>query len=608
MHGQCKTLISLTYLTHVSMKFQSFRSGYTTLWRLIKTYLIPQKWYWMWGTASMLLTASSTAVLAQYLKPIFDDIFIGHRHDLLLWIGLGVLGIFFIKGTAEYLYLGERCMSAMGYTLSTQLQNDVFGHMVYFDLNFFREYHEAQCANVFSQDINIVRETLLQSLSALSRDVFMVLSLVVVLLREDFFLFLGAICILPIMSGVLRMCGRRAKHIFLQIQNQNSALQQFFQQVFHQMIMVKAYGTQEYEKHHLKERTQRILQEYKKGAKIQAVIHPFMEILGGAAISGIVIYGGHRVILGLQTPGSFLTFIKVLFFLYRPIKNILHVHTRLQAYVVSAERILDLLDKPLSFEENRSATGNSDIFSNTITLEDVSFEYTPHYPVLRRISCVFEANKQYAIVGPSGSGKTTLFYLLLQLYRPSQGRILFSEQDALLYSPQWIRDNIGFVSQDITLFDTTIQNNIAYGSSKASFESIRHAAELACAASFIEHLPQGYDTPVGPHGLKLSGGQRKRLALARALLKKSPILLLDEAPSALDVGVEEGIRQGLQNLNYSCTRIHIAHRLTSVQHVDKIFVIAQGRIQEQGTHLALLAQGHYYAKLWEQTKLKPALN
>ena len=596
----------MTHLTDFWIKLQNFRLGYAALWRLVKTYIIPQKRYWMWGSASMLLTASSSAVLAQYLKPIFDDIFIGHRQDLLLWIGLGVLGIFFIKGTAEY--VGERCMSAMGYTLSTELQNDLFGHMVYFDLNFFRQYHEAQCANVFSQDITIVRETLLQSLSALSRDVFMILSLVVVLVREDFFLFLGAICILPIMIGILRMCGQRAKRIFFQIQNQNSALQQFFQQVFHQMIMVKAYGTQDYEKHHLKEQTQHILQEYKKSAKVQALIHPFMEILGGAAISGIVIYGGHRVILGLQTPGSFLTFITALFFLYRPIKNILHVHTRLQACVVSAERILALLDKPLSCEENRSSTGNPSIFLNSITLEDVTFEYTPHYPVLQRISCVFEGNKQYAIVGPSGSGKTTLFYLLLQLYRPSKGRILFSEQDALLYSPQWIRDNIGFVSQDITLFDTSIQNNIAYGSPDASIASIRHAAELACAASFIETLPQGYDTPVGPHGLKLSGGQRQRLALARALLKKSPILLLDEATSALDVGIEKNIRHSLQNLSYSCTRIHIAHRLSSIQHVDKIFVIAQGRLQEQGTHLTLLAQGQYYTKLWEQTKLKPRLS
>ncbi|PPE04240.1 Lipid A export ATP-binding/permease protein MsbA [Holospora curviuscula] len=583
-------------------KLKNLRSGYSTLWRLAKTYLVPQKRYWMWGIVSMLLTASSTAVLAQYLKPIFDDIFIGHRQDLLVWIGVGVLGIFFIKGAAEY--VGERCMSAMGYTLSTQLQNDVFGHMIYFDLDFFREYHEARCANIFSQDIGIVRETLLQSLSALSRDVFMVLSLVIVLLREDFFLFLGAICILPIMVGVLRLCGRNAKRIFLQIQNQTAALQQFFQQVFHQIIMVKAYGTEEQERHHLKEYTQCILKEYKKSAKIQAIIHPFMEILGGLAISGIVIYGGHRVILGAQTPGSFLTFITALFFLYRPMKNILHVHTRLQACVVSGERILGLLDKPLPLETKGGGQKNSAIFSQDITLENVTFGYSPNFPVLRGISCVFEANKQYALVGPSGSGKTTIFYLLLQLYRPHQGRILFSKEEASLCSPQWIRDNIGFVSQDITLFDTTIGNNIMYGSAQASEQSMREAAELACASSFIEQLPQGYDTPVGPHGLKLSGGQRQRLALARALLKKSPILLLDEATSALDVEIEERIRQGLQTLSYSCTRIYIAHRLSSIQHVDKILIIKQGAIQEQGKHLTLLKHSQYYAELWKQSKLK----
>ncbi|ETZ07587.1 lipid A export ATP-binding/permease protein MsbA [Holospora obtusa F1] len=565
-------------------------------------YLVPQKKYFILGTISMLLTAGTTAILAQYLKPIFDDIFVAHRKDLLIWIGIGILFVFFIKGTAEY--IGERCLSAMGYTLATQLQNDVFARMVHFNLDFFRNHHEARCANIFSQDIGIVRETLLQSLSTLSRDVFMVLSLIVVLLKEDMLLFLSALFIFPIMAGLLRICGKRAKKIFFQIQNLSSELQQFFQQVFHQIIMVKAYGTEEYEKQHLKECTERILKEYKKAAKIQALIHPFMEILGGVIIASIIIYGGHRVIQEKQTPGSFLTFITALFFLYRPIKNILQVHTRLQSCIVSGERIFNVLDQPLNLKKNSSTIGNKNIFLGNITLEDLTFEYTSCQPVLQHISCDFQANKHYAIVGPSGSGKTTIFYLLLQLYFPKVGRILFSGKDALLYSPEWIRNNIGFVSQDITLFDTTIQNNISYGSTNVSIESIRHAAERAQISAFIDQLPQGYNTQVGPHGLKLSGGQRQRLALARALLKQSPILLLDEATSALDTAIEENIRQGLRNLNYSCTQIYIAHRLSSIQKVDKIFVMAQGKIREQGTHLELLTLQGIYADLWEKSKLE----
>ncbi|ETZ04883.1 lipid A export ATP-binding/permease protein MsbA [Holospora undulata HU1] len=591
----------LQKLNNFWSRLKNLGSGYDTLWRLIKTYLIPQKRYWVLGIGSMILTAGSTAILAQYLKPIFDDIFVGHRQDLLIWIGIGVFSIFFVKGAAEY--IGERCMAAMGYILSTQLQNDVFAHMIHFDLDFFRNYHEARCANVFSQDIGIVRETLLQSLSTLSRDVFMVLSLVIVLLREDVLLFLSALFIVPIMAGLLRICGQRAKHIFLQIQNKSAVLQQFFQQIFHQIIMVKAYGTEEYEKKCLKEFTENILKEYKKAAKIQAIIHPFMEILGGAIIASIVIYGGYRVIQGIQTPGSFLTFITALFFLYRPIKNILQVHTRLQACIVSGERILNLLDRPISLKKESVLIGNSEIFSKDIVFEGVTFGYTPEQRILRDVYCSFKANKQYAIVGPSGSGKTTMFYLLLQLYFPHKGRILFSGKDALMYSPRWIRDNIGFVSQDITLFDTTIQDNIVYGSSDASIESIRYAAELAQVSSFAELLPQGYNTPVGPHGLRLSGGQRQRLALARAILKKSPILLLDEATSALDVGIEESIRQGLQNLNYPCTQIYIAHRLSSIQNVDKILVMKQGCIQEEGTHLELLSKKGDYALLWEKSKI-----
>lgn len=548
----------------------------------------------------MLLTAGSTAFLAQYLTPIFDDIFIAHRQDLLIWISAGVLSVFIIKGVSEY--IGERCLASMGHTLASKLQNDLFGCMVYFDLSFFRDHHEAQCASLFSQDIQVVRETLLQSLTAITRDIFMVLSLVVVLLQKDATLFLGAVCVLPLMAGLLRYCGKRAKHIFARIQHDHGVLQKFFQQVFHQMVMVKAYNTERYEQKRLHQQTMDILHSYKCATRIQAIIHPFMEILGGFAIAGVVIYGGSQVISGSQTTGSFLTFITALFFLYRPMKNILHIHTRLQSCVVCSERIFKMLDMPLT-EYADTRKGSVEIFSGNITFDTVSFAYTSSNTVLDNISFVFEENKHYAIVGASGSGKTTLCYLLLQLYRPNQGKILFSGQDAASYSPRWIREHLGFVSQDVILFDTTIQENIAYGAGEASFEDICRAATLAQADAFIRALPEGYQTRVGPHGFKLSGGQRQRLSLARAFLKKSPILLLDEATSALDIKTEEGIRNALCHLNYPCTRISIAHRLSSIQHVECIVVVQNGKIREFGTHQELLMHAGYYTTLWNQATL-----
>ncbi len=549
----------------------------------------------------MLFTAASTAGLAQYLTPIFDDIFIAHRHDLLPWISAGVLGIFLVKGVAEY--LGERCLASMGYTLSARLQEDLFGRLIYFDLSFFRSHHEAECTSFISQNVQIVRETLLQNLTALIRDVFMVLSLTVVLLRKDAGLFIGALCILPVMVGLLRYCGRHAKRIFTRLQEENSALQTFFQQVFHQIVMVKAYGMESYEQLQLQDKTRYILRQYKKAVSLQALVHPFMEILGGIAIASIIVYGGSCVIAGTQTTGSFLTFITALFFLYRPIKNILQVHTRLQACIVAGARIFQILDEPVS-EHETVVTGDARIFSGAIVLDHVNFSYDNKVSVLNDVSFVFQAGKHYAIVGGSGSGKSTLFHLLLQLYHPQHGKICFSGHDSALYAPRWIREHIGFVSQDIVLFDTTIQENISYGTPGASFNDIQKVSHLAQVDVFARQLPQAYQTNVGPHGAKLSGGQRQRIALARALLKRSPILLLDEATSALDMETEERIRIMLCHLDYPCTRISIAHRLSSVQNLECIVVLGSGGIQEYGTHPALLAKGGYYTRLWHQGKEK----
>lgn len=572
-------------------------SAYAIVWRLIRGYILPQHRYWMTGTVCMLFTAAATAGLAQYLTPIFDDIFIAHRHDLLPWISAGVLGVFLVKGGTEY--LGERCLASMGYTLSARLQEDLFARMIYFDLGFFRNHHEAECTSLISQNVQIIRETLLQNLTALIRDVFLVISLAIVLLRKDAGLFIAALCILPIMAGLLRYCGRHAKRIFTRIQEENSALQTFFQQVFHQIVMVKAYGMESYEKLQLQSKTHYILRQYKKAVSLQALVHPFMEILGGIAIASIIVYGGSRVIAGTQTTGSFLTFITALFFLYRPIKNILQVHTRLQACIVAGTRIFQILDKPLS-EQETYVTGDASLFSGEIRLDHVHFSYDNKVSVLKDVSFVFQAGKHYAIVGGSGAGKSTLFHLLLQLYHPQHGTLSFSGHDAASYAPRWIREHIGFVSQDIVLFDTTIQENIAYGTPGASFDDIRRVSQLSQVDVFVKQLPQEYQTNVGPHGAKLSGGQRQRIALARALLKRSPILLLDEATSALDMETEERIRTMLCHLDYPCTRISIAHRLSSVQNLECIVVLGAGGIQEYGTHHELLAKGGYYTSLWNQ--------
>jgi subfamily B ATP-binding cassette protein MsbA len=333
-----------------------------------------------------------------------------------------------------------------------------------------------------------------------------------------------------------------------------------------------------------------------KAARIESISSPAMEVFSGIAIALVVWYGGSQVISGHTTTGSFFSFLGALLFAYRPIKSLADLNTSLQEGLAAARRFFQLLDtRPMIIDSPNAKA--LQIKGGSILIYDVSFSYDGTR-ALDGLSLNIPAGKTVALVGPSGGGKTTIMRLLLRFFDVQSGSVSIDGQDIRDITLHSLRDAIAVVTQDTILFDDTVMANILYGKLNATKDEVVKAAKMALAHDFIMELPNGYDTMVGQGGAKLSGGQRQRIAIARAILKNSPILLLDEATSSLDNLSEQYIRRSLQALHSHHTILVIAHRLSTVEDADIIYMVDQGKVIEQGTHQELLAKQGKYACLY----------
>ena len=334
-------------------------------------------------------------------------------------------------------------------------------------------------------------------------------------------------------------------------------------------------------------------------AALQAITSPIMETLAGLAIAGVILVSGYLIVQGGYTPGSVMAFITALLLAYEPAKRLARARVSLEAGMVGVRLMYEIADRPLQLEEAPDAKPLSD-GPGEIRFDDVSFSYRDDETVLNELDIVFPAGRMTALVGASGGGKSTVLNLIMRLYDPDKGRVLFDGEDIRHATLHSLREKIAYVSQDTFLFDGTVMHNIRMGRQDATDEEVIAAAKAANAHAFIKALPQGYETSVGENGVLLSGGQRQRLSIARAMLRNSQILLLDEATSALDAESESLFRDALENLQEGRTTIAIAHRLSTVHRAHKIIVMDAGRVVEQGTHAELLAKpGGTYRKLHE---------
>jgi subfamily B ATP-binding cassette protein MsbA len=544
----------------------------------------------------MMVVAACTTANAWMMKPVIDRIFIAREQHPLFWVAGAVIGIGVTKALASYFQ--QVIMTVVGQRVVADIQKALFARLIRADLAFFHGTSSGQLVSRFTNDANMLRYAATQSLTIVGRDSLTAVFLIGLMFSQDWALASVSLIAVPLVVWPIRRLGRRMRKVSVGMQVALGQLTTLLSQIFQSMRHVKAYGMEGYENRRVAEMTEKIYSIVDRGTRLRSGASPVMDTLGSFAVAAVILYGGSQVIHGTRTAGAFFAFIVALLQAYGPMKNLAGLSVQVQEGLGAAERIFDLLDLQPGIVDPPDARPLA-VAGGAIRFENVDFAYRDGTPVLHRISLDVAAGHKIALVGPSGAGKSTLFNLIPRFYDIGGGRLTIDGTDVRQATLASLRGAMALVSQEVSLFDDTVRANIAYGRFGASDAEIAAAAEAAAAHGFISQLPKGYDTIVGEQGIRLSGGQRQRISIARAMLKNAPILLLDEATSSLDTESERQIQDALKRLMQGRTSVVIAHRLSTVQDADLIYVIDGGRVAESGTHAALLARGGAYATLWQ---------
>jgi len=578
-------------------------------WRLV-SYLRDYKARLILALVCSGFVAGLTGFYPWAVGPLLDEIFINKNEDLLAILPLAVLGVAILKGLFTYgqAYL----MNFVGHWLVADVRQQLFVHIVRLPIRF----HDANSSGrLVARVISDVNE-MANAIPSVLKDVFQQGLTFVVLLGLVFYLnwemAMTVFVVLPVSAWVLVWAGKRIRKFSQRGQDSIGSMAAVLKEAFTGIKIVKAYSQEDKEAVRFF-RTNKALRSARiKSSRVTAMSSPFLEIIGVSGIAFILWYGGGLVIQGGENgmqPGEFGSFLAALFMSYGPIRKMANVNASLQRAMVSSKRVFEVLDLDSEVSKDEGKRSLPPI-KRQLEFSNVSFTYEGAEELsLDGINLTIRVGEVVALVGASGSGKTTLVSLVPRFYRPTQGTVMIDGQDIRLTDRSSLRRQIGIVSQETVLFDDLIRHNIAYGRPDATDDQIIEAARAAYAWEFIERLPQGLDTFIGENGLKLSGGQRQRLAIARAILRDPPILILDEATSSLDSESENLVQQALANLMKARTTLVIAHRLSTVQHADRIVVMNRGRIEEIGTHAELLQRSGAYMRLYQTqfqlTKLEP---
>jgi subfamily B ATP-binding cassette protein MsbA len=567
------------------------------VYRRLFAYTRAYRWQLLGSMFCGLAVSGITTGAALLVKPILDGIFVDRDTTKLVLFPVLIVLLYTARGLFHYghAYL----MQAIGQGVIRDMRTQLFAHLQEMPLTYFHAQHTGALVSRITNDIALMQQAVSTSVNDLLRQGLTMLGLVGVAFYRDWLLATFAVLVLPVAGFLVVHIGRRLRQLSRQAQERMGQLSALIEEVLSGIAIVKGFGREAYENARFRTRHAEYYQIIMRAIRTNELSTPIMEALGALGVAAVVFYGGHQVISGTTTPGTFFSFLTAILMLYEPMRKLSRVNSTLQSALAAAGRVFTLLDMPSEDvgEENKPALPP---LRQRLEFRDVWLRYQPHRPwVLRNINLSVEAGQVVALVGVSGAGKTSLVQLIPRFFVPNRGHISIDGVDICQVSLASLRAHIGLVSQDVVLFDDTLRQNILYGNPAASEQQLCAAAQAAYVHDFAMHMPHGYDTVIGERGVTLSGGEKQRLAIARAILRNAPILILDEATSALDSASEQVVQYALQNLMKDRTTFVIAHRFSTVRHADTIVVMQAGRIVESGRHEALLARGGHYSRLYE---------
>ena len=542
------------------------------------------------------LVAGSTALIAYLLDPAIEKIFIEKNERLMILIPIAILFAFTIKGTS--LYLAKYLLIQVGGEVQKVLQLQIMQSILRSNIEKVNKKHSGKFLSHISYDAGLVKKLVTDTILLFSKDTLTLLALIGVMFYQNWKLALFAIIMIPLASVAAKSLGKRVGKVTTQSQEVSGFLNSFFIEIIKNHKIIKIFQNENYEN----SRLSKIINSFKeKVVKIEIVMTratPIMETLTGLMIGGLIYYSGNLIIKGELELNNFFSFLAAMMLAYQPVRTLATLNMGIHQGLSAAKRIIPIIEDE---NEDKNSDKDLEITKGNIDFENVSFKYSESLQnILQKINLNIKSGEMTALVGHSGAGKSTILNLIPRFYEPISGKILIDNQSINEYSLRSLRNNISLVSQDVSLFDDTIKNNIRYSKLTASDEEITEAAKLSNCEEFIKKLPDGYDTVIGENGIRLSGGEKQRLSVARAILKKSKIILLDEATSSLDAETEDKIQKAINYLTKNKTTIVIAHRLSTILNSNMIYVIDSGNVVAKGDHKELMNTSLIYQNFYEK--------